>query len=55
MESKRISVRKLAEVAHVSPTVIQNIRSGKSNNITLKKLYSITSVLGYQIEFTKVV
>jgi DNA-binding Xre family transcriptional regulator len=54
MEKEHISVRKLAEQAHVSPTVIQNIRSGKTTNVTLKKLTSLTSALGYQIDFKKV-
>ena len=54
MEEKHISVRKLADAAHVSPTVIQNIRSGKSTNVTLNKLTSLTSVLGYQIDFKKI-
>lgn len=54
MEEKHISVRKLAEKAHVSPTVIQNIRSGKTTNVTLNKLSSLTSVLGYQIDFKKI-
>ena len=54
MEKKHISVRKLAEEAHVSPTIIQNIRSGKTNNVTLNKLSSLTSALGYQIDFKKI-
>jgi len=54
MEKEHISVRKLAEEAHVSPTVIQNIRSGKTTNVTLNKLNSLTSVLGYQIDFKKI-
>jgi DNA-binding Xre family transcriptional regulator len=54
MEKKHISVRKLAEEAHVSPTIIQNIRSGKTTNVTLNKLSSLTSALGYQIDFKKI-
>ncbi|SRR6056297_1286367 len=54
MEENHISVRKLAEKADVSPAVIQRIRSGESSNITLKKLSSIASVLGYRISFEKV-
>ncbi|MDH5718948.1 MAG: helix-turn-helix domain-containing protein [Spirochaetia bacterium] len=54
MEENHISVRKLAEKAKVSPTIIQNIRSGKTSNVTLKKLDDITSVLGYRLEFKKV-
>ena len=54
MEENNISVRKLAKKAGVSPAVIQNIRSGKTSNITLKKLNNIASVLGYQITLSKV-
>ena len=54
MEKEHISVRKLAEEAHVSPTVIQNIRSGKTTNVTLNKLSSLISALGYQIDFKKI-
>jgi DNA-binding Xre family transcriptional regulator len=53
MEENQISVRKLAEKAGVSPAVIQNIRTGKSSNITLKKLSGIAAVLGYRISFKK--
>jgi DNA-binding Xre family transcriptional regulator len=54
MKKEHISVRKLAEEAHVSPTVIQNIRSGKTTNVTLNKLSSLISALGYQIDFKKI-
>ena len=54
MAEKHISVRKLADAAHVSPTVIQNIRSGKSTNVTLNKLNNLITVLGYQINFKKI-
>ncbi len=53
MEENNISVRKLAEKAGVSPAIIQNIRSGKTSNITLKKLNEITTALGYRIKFQK--
>ncbi len=54
MQENHISVRKLAERAGVSPSIIQNIKSGKSSNITLKKLSGLTSALGYRINFQKV-
>lgn len=53
MEENHISVRKLAEKAGVSPAVIQNIRTGKSSNVTLKTLSGIAAVLGYRINFKK--
>ena len=54
MDENRISVRKLAENAKVSPAIIQRIRSGESSNITLKKLNTIAAVLGYRITFRKI-
>ena len=54
MEENHISVRKLAEKAGVSPAIIQSIRSGKSSNITLKKLNNITAALGYRVRFQKI-
>jgi DNA-binding Xre family transcriptional regulator len=53
MEENKISVRKLAQKAGVSPTIIQNIRSGKSSNISINTLASILSILHYRIEFVK--
>ena len=53
MQEKKISVRELAKEAGVSPTLIQNMRSGKSSNITLNSLAPILSVLHYKIEFVK--
>jgi DNA-binding Xre family transcriptional regulator len=53
MEENNISVRKLAKEAGVSPTVIQNLRSGKRSNISLNTLTPILSALHYKIEFVK--
>jgi DNA-binding Xre family transcriptional regulator len=53
MEENKISVRKLAQKAGVSPTIIQNIRSGKSSNISINTLAPILSVLHYRIQFVK--
>ena len=49
MEEDRISVRKLAAEADVSPTIIQSLRSGKKTNINLDTLSRILDVIGYQI------
>ena len=43
----------LAKEAGVSPTLIQNMRSGKSSNISLNTLAPILSALQYRIEFVK--
>lgn len=53
MDENHISVRKLAEEAGVSPTIIQNMRSGKSSNISINTLAPILSALNYKIAFIK--
>lgn len=53
MEEKKISVRKLAAEAGVSPTLIQDIRSGKRKNISLNTLRPILSVLDYKLQFIR--
>ena len=53
MQENKISVRKLAEKSGVSPTLIQNIRSGKRSNISLNSLTPILSVLNYKLQFVK--
>ncbi len=49
MEEDHISVRKLAVEADVSPSIVQNLKSGKKTNVTLDTLSRILSVIGYQI------
>ena len=51
MEEDHISVRKLAQAAGVSPTVIQSLRSGSKTNITIDTLSRILDAIGYQISF----
>ncbi|MCF7800059.1 helix-turn-helix transcriptional regulator [Candidatus Babeliales bacterium] len=53
MEEDRVSVKKLALAAGISPSIIQDIRSGKKENITLKTFSSIAGALGYGIELKK--
>ncbi len=53
MEEQAMTVRKLASQSGVSTTMIQNIRSGKSDNISINTLAPILSVLGYRIEIVK--
>jgi len=45
MEEKKVSVRKLAFQTGISPAIIQDLRSGKKNNITLVNLVSIFDAL----------
>ena len=49
MNEDKISIRSLAEQAGISPTIIQDIRSGKRDNITLKTFSSIINALGYNL------
>ena len=47
MEKK--SVRKLGKEAGVSPTVIQNVRSGKQENLMLTNFINISHACGFHI------
>jgi len=53
MEEMEISVRKLAQETGISTTMIQNLRSGKSANVSINTLAPILSALNYRIEFVK--
>ena len=47
LEKSQISVRALAHAAGVSPTVIQDIKSGKKEGISFTTFMSILEALGY--------
>ena len=47
MDNDNKSVRKLAEEVHLSPTVIQNIRSGKQDDVKLSNFINISHACGY--------
>jgi DNA-binding Xre family transcriptional regulator len=49
MESDEKSVRKLAQEVGVSPTVIQNLRSGKQRDIKMINFISIVRACGYEV------
>jgi DNA-binding Xre family transcriptional regulator len=53
MTEQAISVRKLAALAAVSPTVIQGIRSGTRKNIEYSTLKALMVALGCKITFQK--
>ncbi|WP_243397171.1 helix-turn-helix domain-containing protein [Leptospira kmetyi] len=53
MEQERISVRELADKTNLSPTVIQDIKSGKRDNPTFNSLISVIEALGAEIVFKK--
>jgi DNA-binding Xre family transcriptional regulator len=49
MDGDDISVRNLAEEAGISPSVIQNLRSGKQHDIKVSNLIKIAHVFGFQV------
>ena len=49
MDLSGVSVRELAKKANVSPTTIQNMRSGNADNVRLKTLMSVIHELGFQL------
>ncbi|MGL4368250.1 MAG: helix-turn-helix domain-containing protein [Spirochaetota bacterium] len=54
MNEEKASVRSLSKKTGVSPAMIQNLRSGKSTNVSLKKLLPILGALHYRIKFEKI-
>ena len=53
METDSKSVRKLAKEVGLSPTVIQNIRSGLQEDIKLSNFINISHACGYKIVLEK--
>lgn len=53
MEEDHVSIRKLAKEAKVSPSLIQDLRSGKKDNLTLRSFSNIVNALGYDIVLEK--
>lgn len=49
MAEDNISIRSLAKQAGISPTIIQDLRSGKRDNLTLKTFVSLIDALGYSL------
>jgi transcriptional regulator with XRE-family HTH domain len=49
MHEDNISVRKLAEKSGISPTIIQELRSGSRKNVTMQSFFKILQGLGYDI------
>lgn len=47
MERDEISVRKLAKIAGVSPTIIQEMRSGLKKNHNMESFFKILKSLGF--------
>ncbi len=53
MEEAHKSVRKLAEESGLSPTIIQNIRSGTQEDIKLSNFINISHACGYKLVLEK--
>lgn len=53
MEEAHKSVRKLAEESGLSPTIIQNIRSGTQEDIKLSNFINISHACGYKLILEK--
>lgn len=53
MEEDSISVRALAKEAGVSPTIVQGVRSGERENVSLKSIIKILKALGYNLAAEK--
>lgn len=53
MEADDKSVRGLAKEAQLSPSVIQDIRSGKQNDIRVSNLIKIAQAFGYELILQK--
>lgn len=53
MESDDKSVRELPKEANLSPSVIQDIRSGKQHDIKVSNLIKIANAFGYEVILQK--
>jgi DNA-binding Xre family transcriptional regulator len=53
MEEDEKSVRALAKEAGIFPTLVQDIRSGNKQNVTLKTFSNIIKSMGYKLYIKK--
>lgn len=53
MEGDDVSIRNLAKEAKISKSVIQNLRSGKQNDIKVSNLIKIAHAFGYEVILQK--
>ncbi|MBK8502708.1 MAG: helix-turn-helix domain-containing protein [Saprospiraceae bacterium] len=53
MEKDNVSVRKLAQAAGLSPSLIQRMRSGEQKDVKVRNFISIAKELGYQLILEK--
>lgn len=54
MEAEKLSVRKLAQKAGVSPTIIQKLRGKNAERINYRTFSNVLNTLGYRIRFEKI-
>ena len=53
MEKDEISVRELAKEIDLSPTVIQNLRSGKQKDLKVSNFVNLAQFCGYKVILEK--
>ena len=53
MQKENLSIRALAKMAGVSPTIIQKIRSKNAEKINYRTFSSVLNSLGYRIRIEK--
>lgn len=49
MEEDAVSVRKLAKIAGISPTIVQGMRSGTQDNFSMQSFFKIIKGLGGKV------
>ena len=53
MQEDDISVRELAKAAGISPTIVQGVRSGTSQNVTMQSFFKMMNALGCSLVVEK--
>lgn len=53
MEEDEVSVRELAKIAGVSPTIVQQMKSGSKNSFNTKSFFKVLKGLGYNFFLEK--
>ncbi len=53
MEEDEVSVRKLAKLAGVSPTIVQEMKSGSKTSFTTRSFFKVLKGLGYSFLLEK--
>lgn len=53
MKEDDVSVRELAKAAGISPTIVQGVRSGTNQNVTMQSFFKMMSALGCSLVVEK--